>query len=150
MSAAGRAATRRIPNPRMARRSCIDLAEGSKGTRLRGRIEHNGKVRAFNCQNQLIGSFNTRIEAVRARDLAHQADAILIRANCDTTTGEKQDRQYRRNKRAESKRVARLLRARSKKLGKFGAASPVRSISAGRLLEGAEPKVVTPPAPGDT
>ena len=50
------------------------------------------------------------------------------RANCDTVTGAKQDRKYRRNKRAARKRLARLARARSKKLGKFGAASPVRNI----------------------
>jgi hypothetical protein len=62
------------------------------------------------------------------RDLAKQAAAILKRARCDTTTGAKQDRKYRCEKRAESKRFARLWRARSKKLGKFGAASPVRNI----------------------
>jgi hypothetical protein len=70
----------------------------------------------------------THIEAVRARDLARQADAILIRANCDITTGAKQDRKYRRNKRAERKRLTRHWRARTEKLGKFGAASPVRNI----------------------
>ena len=70
----------------------------------------------------------TQIEAVRGLDLAQQADAILTRANCDITTGAKQDRKYRRNKRAERKRLARLARARNKKLGKFGAASPVRNI----------------------
>jgi hypothetical protein len=90
------------------------------------------------------------IERGLALNLAQQADAILRGAHFDTTTSAKEDRQYRRKKRAESKRFARLLRARSKKLGKFGAASPVRNISAGRLLEGAEPKVVTPPASGDT
>jgi hypothetical protein len=64
--------------------------------------------------------------------LAKEADAILERANCDTTTGAKQDRPYRRNKRAESKRLARHRRTRSKRLGKFGAASPVRTIPPNR------------------
>jgi hypothetical protein len=64
----------------------------------------------------------------RRRELAKEASAILKRARCDTMTGAKQDRQYRRNKRAESKRFARHWRAGRKKLGKFGAASPVRNI----------------------
>jgi hypothetical protein len=66
--------------------------------------------------------------ARRRRQLAEQGDAILRRARCDAVTGAKQDRQYRRNKRAERKRFASHWRARGKKLGKFGAASPVRNI----------------------
>ena len=62
------------------------------------------------------------------RHLAKEGDAILKRARCDTMTAAKQDRQYRRNKRAESKRFGRHRRAERKKLGKFGAASPVRTI----------------------
>jgi hypothetical protein len=64
----------------------------------------------------------------RRRDLAKQGDAILKRARCDTVSGTKKDRHYRRNKRAEHKRLARHWRARRKKLGKLGAASPVRNI----------------------
>jgi hypothetical protein len=63
--------------------------------------------------------------------LAWAADAILKRANCDTETGAKRDRRYRRNKRAERKRFARRARARSKNFGKLGAASPVRNIRPG-------------------
>ena len=74
-------------------------------------------------------------------DLQREADAILKAARCDTETGAKKDRQYRRKKIAKRRRLARFWRARRKRLGKFGAASPVRKISAGRLLEGAEPKV---------
>jgi hypothetical protein len=61
-------------------------------------------------------------------DLAKQADVILKRARCDTVTGAKKDRNYRRNKRAERKRFARRWREKRKKLGKFGPASPVRVI----------------------
>jgi hypothetical protein len=50
-----------------------------------------------------------QITCRRRRDLAKQGDAILKHAPCDTTTGAKQDRKYRRNERAESKRLARIL-----------------------------------------
>ena len=103
MSAADRAVTRRIPNPKVA--GSIALAHA--------------------CQT---GRHPLSERGLRALDLAQQADAILKRANCDTVTGAKQDRKYRRNKSAARKRFARLARARSKKLGKFGAASPVRNI----------------------
>jgi hypothetical protein len=62
-------------------------------------------------------------------DLERKADAILEGAGCDTVTGAKKDRRYRRNKIAKRRRLARLWRARRKKLGKFGAASPVRIIT---------------------
>ena len=61
-------------------------------------------------------------------ELAKQASAILKRAGCDAMTGANKDHHYRRNKRAERKRLARQWRAKRKNLGKFGAASPVRSI----------------------
>jgi hypothetical protein len=61
-------------------------------------------------------------------DLAKQGDAILKRARYDAMTGAKKDRQYHKKKRAESKRLGRHWRARSKKLGKIGAASPVKNI----------------------
>jgi hypothetical protein len=61
-------------------------------------------------------------------DLAKQADAILKRARHDAMTGAKIDQQYRRQKRAESVRRARRWRAKRKKLGTFGPASPVRRI----------------------
>ena len=63
------------------------------------------------------------------RDLTNQADALLKGAGYDMITGVEKDKNYRRNKRAKSKRVHRHWRARSKKLGKFGAASPVRTIA---------------------
>jgi hypothetical protein len=63
-----------------------------------------------------------------AADLARKADAILKRAGRDSVTGAKMDRQYRRNKSAEQKRLGRYWRARRKQLGTFGPASPVRTI----------------------
>jgi hypothetical protein len=88
----------------------------------------NGRVCAFDQENQLIGNFRTRVEATRALNLTQQADAMLKRARCDAVTRARQDRRYRRNKRAESKRFARLRRAKRKKLGNLGAASPVKTI----------------------
>jgi hypothetical protein len=61
-------------------------------------------------------------------DLARQGDAILKRARCDSVTGAVRDRPYRRNKNAEQRRLARNSRARRKKLGTFGPASPGRRI----------------------
>jgi hypothetical protein len=61
-------------------------------------------------------------------ELANEASAILKRAHCDARSGAKKDKQYRRNKSAQNKRFGRHWRDRRKKLGKFGAASPVRSI----------------------
>jgi hypothetical protein len=43
-------------------------------------------------------------------------------------TGAKKDHHYRRNKSAEKKRLRYHWRARTKKLGRLGAASPVRII----------------------
>jgi hypothetical protein len=43
-------------------------------------------------------------------------------------TGAKIDKQYRRNKHAESKRLGRHWRAKGKKLGSLGPASPVRPV----------------------
>ncbi len=60
--------------------------------------------------------------------LTKEADVILKHANFDITSGAKRDRRYFRNKRAERNRRARHWRAKSKKLGNFGAASPVRNI----------------------
>jgi len=73
----------------------------------------------------------TEHDKYRSRcDLARQADAMLRRARCDTVTGAKKDRQYHRAKKAERKRLARLSRARRKKLGTFGLPSPVKTIMA--------------------
>jgi hypothetical protein len=63
------------------------------------------------------------------RDLAKQADAFLERARYDVITGAEKDKNYRRNKRAKSKRLRRHWRARIMELGKFGAASSVRIIA---------------------
>ena len=65
----------------------------------------------------------------RRLDLAKQADAILRRARCDTVTSAKMDRQYRRDKSAERKRLARHWRAKQKQLGTFGPASSVRTLN---------------------
>ena len=61
-------------------------------------------------------------------DLAKQADALLKSAGCDSMTGAKVDRHYLRNKSAQQKRLGRYRRERRKQLGKFGAASKVRTI----------------------
>jgi hypothetical protein len=61
-------------------------------------------------------------------NLTKQADAILKRARCDIVTGARKDKQYRRNKRAERKRLGRHWRAKTQKLGKLGPASPVRPV----------------------
>jgi hypothetical protein len=68
---------------------------------------------------------NTRRSRVK---LAKEGDAILKHARCDTVTGAKKDRSYRRSKRAESKTRARRRRAKQKNLGTFGPASPGRHI----------------------
>jgi hypothetical protein len=126
------------------------MTDAPKNTRRNHIVERNGRVYAFDRENQLIGTFPTRIEATCALNLVQQADAILKGARFDIMTGGEQDRRYRRKKRAESKRLARLWRARNKKLGKFGGASRVRNIR--RTVaemsgaEGDDP----PPAPGDT
>jgi hypothetical protein len=63
---------------------------------------------------------------VNRTDLIKQATAILKGAGFDDMTGEKWDKQYRRNKRAKQKITIQRWRERTKRLGKFGAASPVR------------------------
>jgi hypothetical protein len=65
----------------------------------------------------------------RRLELAKGADAILKRARCDAMTGAKKDRDFRRNKRAESKRLGRHWCDKRNKLGKLGPASAVRIIS---------------------
>jgi hypothetical protein len=74
-------------------------------------------------------------------ELAKEASAILKQARCNTMTGAKKDRDYRRNKRADSKRVGRQWRAKQRKLGKFGPASAVRTITTGEkeIESGAKP-----------
>ena len=69
-----------------------------------------------------------KIRACRGSEGDSQASAL------HTMTGAHKDRDYRRNKRAESKRLGRHQRARTKKLGKMGPASDVRTIS----VEGAK------------
>ncbi len=63
-----------------------------------------------------------------ASDLAKEASALLRSAGFDAASGAKQNKQYHRSKRAEQKIAARRWRERTKKLGKLGAASPVRQI----------------------
>jgi hypothetical protein len=62
-------------------------------------------------------------------DLAKQASAMLKRAGYDAFTGAKNNREFRRNKRAEQKRFARRWRERRKQLGKLGPASSARKIN---------------------
>lgn len=62
-------------------------------------------------------------------NLAKQADVILKRAGCDAT-GAKKDKSYQRQKRAKAKWLRRCQRAKAKKFGKLGAASPVKIIPA--------------------
>jgi len=64
-------------------------------------------------------------------DLTRKADAILRGARCDAVTAARKDKHYRRNKQAKAKRLARVRRAKQKKFGKLGAASPVRRIVQG-------------------
>jgi hypothetical protein len=91
-------------------------------------LQDGSRWLAFDVAGKQIGQYRTQIEAMRAvPPLAKQASAILKRARCDAVTGERKDHQYRRNKRAESKRLGRHWRAKQKKLGTFGPASPVRS-----------------------
>ena len=93
--------------------------------------ERGAKHFAFDATGRLIGEYKTRVEAIRAiPNLIKQASSILKRARCDAMTGAKKDHAYRRNKRAESQRLGRHWRAKKKKLGKLGAASPVRIIPA--------------------
>ncbi len=66
---------------------------------------------------------------VRRVALAEQADAILRDAQCDVITGASKDSQYCRDARAKAKRLSTHRRAKTKRLGKFGAASPVRHIT---------------------
>jgi hypothetical protein len=80
----------------------------------------------------------SQVEAMRAIppcrtrfDLAQAGAALLKRDHRDAVTAAKIDKHYRRNKRAESKRLGRHWRAKRKKLGSLGPASPVRTITAG-------------------
>jgi hypothetical protein len=61
--------------------------------------------------------------------LAQQADALLRHAQCDIVSGASKDRQYCRDARAKAKRLSAHRRAKTKRLGKFGAASPVRHVT---------------------
>src|SRR5262249_38110834 len=93
--------------------------------------ESGGKHFAFDAARTLIGKYKTRVKAMRAiPNLVKQASGILKRARCDAMTGAKKDHAYRRRKRAENKHLGRHWRTKKKKLGKFGAASPVRIIPA--------------------
>jgi hypothetical protein len=66
----------------------------------------------------------------RRLDLLREGDVILKCARCDAVSGEKKDdKNYRRNKRAERKASKRHWREKQAKLGtSFGAASPARSV----------------------
>lgn len=103
--------------------------------RLGNIVEQDGTFFAYDVTGALVGKFATQQDAMRAippcrtrLDLAKAANVLLKGARCDVMTGARKDRDYDRNKRAESKRLSRHRRARAKMLGKFGAASPVRDI----------------------
>ena len=61
--------------------------------------------------------------------LAKQADVILRRANCDAMTGEKKDRQYRRDMRVKRKYLNRRRRVKAIQFGKLGPASVGKRIT---------------------
>jgi hypothetical protein len=58
-----------------------------------------------------------------------EADAILRCARYDSVSGAKKDQHYNRKKRAEARWLARRRAGNAKRLGKLGAASPVRIIA---------------------
>ena len=75
-----------------------------------------------------------------------KGDAILKDAQCDAMTGAPKDGHYRRAESARAKRLGPHRRMRQKQLGKFGAASAVRTI-APTHLKTKEPEGAHPPAP---
>jgi hypothetical protein len=97
--------------------------------------ERDGIFIAYDATGALVGKFTTQRDGLRAIppcrtrfDLAKAGSALLKRDRCDAMTGAKIDKQYRRNKHAESKRLGRHWRAKGKKLGSLGPASPVRPV----------------------
>jgi hypothetical protein len=61
------------------------------------------------------------------RELMHDADALLRKANRDIITGQKKDAAYRKRERWRTRRAKRRA-AEKAKLGTFGPASEVRTV----------------------
>jgi hypothetical protein len=98
-------------------------------------IERHGSFVAYEASGAVVGKYESQTEATRAippcktkTEYAKAADAILKRSRCDAITGARKDHEYRRKKRAESRRLARHWRKKTRKLGKLGPASPVKRI----------------------
>lgn len=102
-------------------------------------VERDGSFIAYDVSGALVGKYESQAEAMRAippcrtkADYAKAADAILKRSRYDAITGAKIDKQYRRRVRAESKRLGRHWREKTRKLGKLGPASPVKPVEVGK------------------
>jgi hypothetical protein len=111
------------------------LAVTDGSIRVGSITERAGVFYAYDATGALVGKFTTQTEAMRAIppcrtrfEFAKAGSALLKRDHRDGVSGAKLDKQYRRNKRAESKRLGRHWRAKRKKLGSLGPASPVRPV----------------------
>jgi hypothetical protein len=114
----------------------LSVAGGSVAV---GSIKRHGSFIAYDASAALVGKYESQSEAMHAippcetkADYAKAADAILKRSRYDAMTGAKIDKRYRREKRAESKRLARHWREKTRKLGKLGPASPVKPVEVGK------------------
>jgi hypothetical protein len=101
--------------------------------------ERDGSFIAHDASGALVGEYESQTEAMRAippcktkTDYAKAADAILKRSRYDAMTGAKIDKKYRRDKHAESRRLGRYWREKTRKLGKLGPASPVKPVEVER------------------
>ena len=99
-------------------------------------------ARSYDVTGALVGKFATQQDAMRAippcrtrLDLAKAANVLLKGARCDVMTGARKDRDYDRNKRAESKRLSRHRRARSKNAWEIRRSFSGQDHSAGRAAE---------------
>jgi hypothetical protein len=118
-----------IPKPDTAK--TLATCDGTEGYGTI--IERDGVFISYDASGALVGKYSTQREAMRAiPTLTKQGDAILKRARYDATTGAKIDKKYRRDKRAESKRLGRHWREKKWKLGKLGPASPVKHVEVGK------------------
>jgi hypothetical protein len=66
------------------------------------------------------------IDAATRLRLERAANRLLRRANLDTKTGAEKDAQYKRGKRAARNAMFARRQRKERKLGSFGAASPVK------------------------
>jgi hypothetical protein len=122
---------------RQALKRILSIASGSVA--VGSIVERHGSFNAYDVSGAMVGKYESETEALRAippcrtkADYARAADAILKRSRYDAMTGAKIDKKYRRDKRAESKRLGRHWREKTRKLGKLGPASPVKSVEVGK------------------